>query len=200
MKVKDIIVESGLSRVYQHTQKHDYGTITAFRYAPECGTGEPYTLQQNQKRNASLLAKLRGAGYGVTSIAGSYIENYGSEDEREVAENSFLVVDIQDRGTLKRDLLKLGEEFEQDSIIFGEAGGAGVLIGTNHCPGGYPGYHKEVAQGGALFGKTGEFMSRVSGRPFIFAESADVTQYGVARYPTELRGLVEAAKKHWSEL
>lgn len=200
MKIKEVITESGLSRVYKHTRDHDYGTITAFRYAPECGTGEPYTRAQNLQRNASLLAKLRAAGYSVTSIAGSYIENYGSDNEREVSENSFLVVDVQDRGTLKRDLIRLGEEFEQDSIIFGEAGGVGTLIGTNHCPGGYPGYGKEVPQGGAIFGRSGEFMSRVSGRPFVFAESLELQEYGVARFPTELRGLVAESRRHWSEL
>jgi hypothetical protein len=200
MKIKEVITESSLSRVYRQTRDHDYGTITAFRYAPECGSGEPYTHQQNSQRNRSLLAKLRSAGYGVTSIKGSYIENYGSEDEREVGENSFLVVDIQDSGRLKSDLVRLGGEFEQDSVIFGEAGGVGVLIGTNHCPGGYPGYGREVAQGGAIFGKTGEFMSRVAGRPFVFAESLELTEYGVARFPTELRGSVAEARRHWSEL
>jgi hypothetical protein len=200
MKVKDIITESSLSRVYRATRDHDFGTITAFRYAPECGTGEPYSLRENQQRNSSLLAKLRAGGYGVTSIKGSYIENYGSPDAREVGENSFLVVDIQDRGNLLETLLKLGEEFEQDSIIYGRAGEQGTLIGTNHCPGGYPGYHKEAPQGGAIFGKTGEFMSRVGGRPFIFAESADVQYYGIARYPTELRGLVEQARRPWRDL
>jgi hypothetical protein len=136
----------------------------------------------------------------VTSIKGSYIENYGSPDAREVGENSFLVVDLQNRGSLREDLLALGEAFEQDSIIYGEAGGQGSLIGTNHCPGGYPGYHKEDPQGGALFGKTGQFMSRVGGRPFIFAESVEIVEYGVAKYPTELRGLVEQAKRPWQEL
>lgn len=200
MRIHEILNESGLSRVYRQTRDHDYGTITAFRYAPECGTGEPYTHAQNMQRNRSLLAKIRAAGYGATAIKGSYIENYGSEDAREVGENSFLIIDLQDSGNLKRDLMRWGEEFEQDSIIYGEAGGQGVLIGTNHCPGGYPGYGKEVAQGGAIFGKTGEFMSRVAGRPFVFAEGAETTTYGVARYPTELRGLVAEARKHWSEL
>ena len=179
MRIHEILNESGLSRVYRQTRDHDYGTITAFRYAPQCGTGEPYTHAQNMQRNRSLLAKIRAAGYGATAIKGSYIE---------------------DSGNLKRDLMRWGEEFEQDSIIYGEAGGVGVLIGTNHCPGGYPGYGKEVAQGGAIFGKTGEFMSRVQGRPFVFAEGAETTTYGVARYPTELRGLVAEARKHWSEL
>ena len=200
MKYSEIITESGLSRVYKATQAHDFGTITAYRYAPECGTGTPYTYAQNQKRNASLLAKLRARGYGVTSIKGSYIENYGSPDAREVGENSFLVIDLQDRGTLRDDLLALGEEFEQDSIIYGAAGAHGTLIGTNHCPGGYPGYHNEAVQGGAIFGKGGEFMSRVKGRPFIFAEGEQLEEYGVAKFPSELRGVVEQSKKHWSQL
>lgn len=194
------LIESGLSRIHKAIKKHDYGIITAYRYAPECGTGEPYTYDQNQKRNSHLLAKLRARGYGVTAIKGSYIENYGSTNAREVGENSFFVVDIQDSGSLRDDLLKLGEEFEQDSIIFGSAGETGSLIGTNNCPTGYPGYHNEVPQGGAVFGKTGEFMSRVKGRPFVFSESQELVEYGVAKYPSELRGPVAMSKKHWSDL
>ena len=199
MRSVELIV-SGLSRIHKAIKKHDYGIITAYRYAPECGTGEPYTYYQNQKRNAHLLAKLRARGYGVTAIKGSYIENYGSANAREVGENSFFVVDIQDSGNLRDDLLKLGEEFEQDSIIFGSAGETGSLIGTNNCPTGYPGYHNEVPQGGAVFGKTGEFMSRVKGRPFVFSESQELVEYGVAKYPSELRGPVAMSKKHWSDL
>ena len=146
------------------------------------------------------MAILRARGYGVTAIKGSYIENYGSANAREVGENSFFVVDIQDSGNLRDDLLKLGEEFEQDSIIFGSAGETGSLIGTNNCPTGYPGYHTEVPQGGAVFGKTGEFMSRVKGRPFVFSESQELVEYGVAKYPSELRGPVAMSKKHWSDL
>ena len=194
------LIESGLSRIHKAIKKHDYGITTAYRYAPECGTGEPYTYDQNQKRNAHLLAKLRARGYGVTAIKGSYIENYGSANAREVGENSFFVVDIQDSGNLRDDLLKLREEFEQDSIIFGSAGETGSLIGTNNCPTGYPGYHNEVPQGGAVFGKTGELMSRVKGRPFVFSESQELVEYGVAKYPSELRGPVAMSKKHWSDL
>jgi len=195
---ESLLNESGLSRVWKQTQEHDFGTITAFRGAKDCGKGEPYSKSDNMKRNKSLTAKLQALRYGVTKIKGSYIENYGSENEQEVGENSFIVIDIQDKGTLKNDLLKLGEEFEQDSIIFGKAGKGGSLIGTNKCPDGYPGYHKEAKQGGAIFGKTGEFMSRVKGRPFVFSES--VEHYGYKKYPTELRGTVAVSKLHWSEI
>lgn len=197
---KEVLNESSLSRVYQHTQEHDFGTITAFRYARDCGKGEVYTKSENLQRNKSLLSKLQAKGYGVTAIKGSYIENYGSSNQKEVGENSFLVVDLKDKGSLRKDLLALGEEFEQDSIIFGKAGKAGVLIGTNKCPEGYPGYHKEAVQGGAVFGKDGQFLSRVRGRPFVFKEGVEVVVYPVAKYPTEFRGPVALSEKHWSEL
>ena len=41
--------ESSLSRLWKHSREHDYGTITAFRYAPECGNGTPYTKKENLK-------------------------------------------------------------------------------------------------------------------------------------------------------
>ena len=192
--------ESSLSRIWKHSREHDYGTITAFRFPPDCGNGKPYTRKENLQRNKSLLAKLRSKGYGVTSIKGSYIENYGSSEAKEVGEASFFVADIQDKGNLKKDLLTLGEEFEQDSVIFGEASGAGILHGTNKCPKGYPGYGKKDKQGGAIFGKTGEFMSKVRGRPFVFSESLQIEHYGVAKYPTELRGSVKFARMDWKDI
>ena len=195
---KQYVTESSLSRLWKHSQEHDYGTITAFRYAPECGEGTPYTKRENLQRNKSLLAKLRSKGYGVTAIKGSYIENYGKPTAREVGENSYFVADMQDKGRLKKDLLALGEEFEQDSIIFGNRGKAGTLFGTGDCPDAYPGYGKQIVQGGAIFGKEGEFMSRVNGRPFVFSE--EVQYYGVSKYPTELRGSVKLAKMDWREI
>lgn len=195
-----LLIESGLSRVWKQTQEHDFGTITAFRDARDCNEGESYTTKEKKQMNKSLLAKLQSLRYGVTKIKGSYIENYGSKNEKEVGESSFIVIDIKDKGALKKDLLRLGEEFEQDSIIFGKAGKAGTLIGTNKCPNGYPGYHKESKQGGAIFGKTGEFMSRVKGRPFVFSEEVELHNYGVRNHPTTLRSSVHYSKLHWSEI
>jgi hypothetical protein len=201
--IEDIIVqklnESSLSRIWSQTRKHDFGTITAFRSARDCGVGEKYTKSENLKRNKSLLSKLIAKGYGVTKIKGSYIENYGSSNAKEVGENSFMVIDLKDSRNLRKDLLSLGEEFEQDSIIFGKAGSPGILIGTNKCAEGYPGYHKEVLQGGAVFGKTGQFMSRVKGRPFIFSESVEIEEYAVPKYPSEFRGPVAQSKMKWED-
>ena len=166
--------ESSLSRVYQTMQEHDSGTITAFRYAKECGEGERYSKKENLQRNKSLKAKLQAKGYGITIVKGSYIENYNSPEAIEVGEQVFLVVDLRDKGKLEKDLREFGEEFEQDSVLFIPKGGAGgELIGTNNCPNGYPGYNKRVSLTKTIFGKNGEFFTRVNGRPFTLIESTE---------------------------
>jgi hypothetical protein len=199
MKIlNELLNESSLSRLYNFTRKHDFGTITAFRDARECGEGTPYTYKENMKRNAMLFSLLRAKQYSITSIRGSYIENYGSENAKEVSENSFIVIDINDRGDLKETLMSLGEKFEQDSIIFGKAGEKGILIGTSECPHAYPGYHIEEPQGGAIFGQSGEFMSRVRGRPFVFTES--IHEHGFIKYPTSIKSAIFTARKLEKEL
>ena len=57
-KVKDILNEASLSRLWRHSEAHDCGCLTAFRVGPDCGKGEPYTKKENKQRNKSLLAKL----------------------------------------------------------------------------------------------------------------------------------------------
>lgn len=194
--LKELLNESSLSRLWDKSQNYDFGIITAFRYARECGTGEPYTTKENLQRNSILLNKLRGRGYSVTSIKGSFIENYGDpENEIEVAENSFFVADEQNKGTLKSDLIRFGQEFEQDSIIFGEKGQDSVLIGTNDCEGAPLRGGGIDRLGGTVFGQDGQFMSRVNGRPFIFNESAELLEYGVLKYPSELRAVIRKGKQ-----
>lgn len=172
MKFKEYINESSLSRVWRNMIDHDSGTITAFRDKRDCGKSDLYTRGQKKARNKTLLAQLLREGFSVTSVKGKYIENYGSPDAKEVGESVFLVVDIKDSGKLKRVLMKLGEEYEQDSILYIPKGGKeGFLIGTNHCENGYPGYGKINKLKNPVFGKDGEFFTRVNGRPFTLKES-----------------------------
>lgn len=160
--------ETSLSRVREHMLNHDAGVITAFRDALDCGEGEKLSRKDNKARNKVLLANLRKEGYSVTKAKGSFIENYGTKDAKEVGENVFIVVDINDKGNLKKKLMELGEKFEQDSILFIPQGGEeGYLIGTNKCPDTYPGYHQVEKLNRPLFGKEGEFLTRVKGRPFV---------------------------------
>lgn len=165
------IKESSLSRLWRHNEEHDCGAMTAFRKARDCGEGERYTRKENKQRNRKLLAQLKSMGYGVTTIHGKYPEG-GSE----TTETSYFVVDLEDKGDLKENMMRLGEEYEQDSILFipkgaiqGEA--KAYLIGTNHCPNNWLGYHKkEEFEKGRLGYDSPIYTSYVNGRPFIFEE------------------------------
>lgn len=181
---KKPINESGLSRLAKHMDEHDCGTITAFRSKEGCGGEDAteYSLDDNKKRNRQLYANLEVLGYGVTRVDGAYIENFGTKDAKEVKEDVYFVVDLKDKGTLKTDLMRLGEKYMQDSILFIPKGGKGsMLIGTNNCENSYPGYHKTQTYNDRNMGKGGEFMTKVKGRPFIF-EDTMLEQTGVYNY------------------
>lgn len=176
MKFSEYLKEAGagLSRIYKHMSDHDTGMITAFRYLKDATKEDTpdnrYTKKENLQRNKSLLLKLQSLGYGVISVSGVYIENYKQPNAIEVAENTFFVIDLKDKGNLKKDLLKLGEKFDQDSILFIPKGGKkSILIGTNHTSE-YPGYHKEDSMNLRELGKGNdkEFFTKIKGRPFVF--------------------------------
>jgi hypothetical protein len=160
---KDLLKESSLSRIQSQIKKYDSGIITAFRDREDCGKGPKIKRSEKMKRNAELKAELIKSGYGVTSVNGAWLEN----GEKEVKENSFFVVDLLDKGTLKRDLMRLGEKYEQDGVIFIKDGLV-YLIGTNDCPDAYPGYGNVDKLGKSKFGKSGEFYTKIKGRPFVF--------------------------------
>jgi len=151
--------EKSLNRVRDHSLAHDTGYITAFR-----GNNIKKINLINNKR---LRALLQSMGYGITSVIGGYIEDYGTSKAKEVGEKTYFVVDLKDGGKLRKHLVKLGEEFEQDSVLFVYKGGEkSELIGTNNAE--FPGYHKVKKSKNAIFGKSGEFLTKVKGRPYIF--------------------------------
>ena len=171
-KVKDILNEASLSRLWRHSEAHDCGCLTAFRVGPDCGKGEPYTKKENKQRNKSLLAKLKSRGYGVTKLLGKY-----PEGGKSVTEASWFVVDLQDTGKLEADLRGFGEEFDQDSILYipkGAIGTKGIhaeLIGTNRCENNWLGYGKrEKFEKGKLGYDSPIYTSYVNGRPFLFED------------------------------
>jgi len=191
--------ESSLSRIWKHVKEHDSGTITAFRSALDCNEGKKLSKSENKKRNSLLKAQLLSRGYGVTAIDGVYIENYGTSDEKKVKEESFIVVDLKDKKKLKKDLIELGQQYEQDSITFSKPSGEYYLISTNNCEKGHPGRGKvgvEVKLGKPFFGKDGEFHSKISGRPFVFVEGSikniqKITDF----FPTEIRSIKALAEE-----
>jgi hypothetical protein len=164
------INESSLSRLWRHNEEHDCGALTAFRVGRNCGEGESYTKKENNQRNKSLLAKLKSKGYGVTKLLGKY-----PEGGKSVTETSWFVVDLNDTGKLEADLKRLGEEFEQDSILYIPKGAIKIkgvtadLIGTNRCENNWLGYGKrEKFAKGKLGYDSPIYTSYVNGRPFLF--------------------------------
>lgn len=188
MKLKDILNESSLTRLHSKMQDSTTGVITAYR-------GE-FTKRENQQRNKSLVAKLMAKGYSVTAVRGSYIENYESEDATEVSEHSFFVAPRkpEQSETLEQDLVALGQEFDQDSVLIIN-NGKGELVGTSNRENAWPSFGKREPVGGFKGGKAAEFMSRVNDRPFIFSES-----YEMPQTINGIRGLKILANKDWRDI
>ena len=187
--LEETLKESSLSRLWRKYQQCDSGTISAFR--------GNLTYKENMERSRKLSAILLGLNYSVTSIDGVYIENYGSNQEQQVKEKSFIVFDAKQKGNLKKDLLKLGEMFDQDSITYNDVQrGEYVLIGTSKRDNYYPGYKNEVILGKPMFGEDGEFCSLVKGRPFVFKEGIDYCDDTLLNYSTWHKAvLVREARK-----
>lgn len=186
MKLKDIM-ESSLSRIHAKMQGTVVGSITAYR--------SEYSKADNQKRNKSLVAKLMSLGYSVTAIKGSYIENYGSADEKEVSEHSFFVAprEPNQAETIEADLIKLGQEFDQDSVLIIKDG-KGELVGTSHRENAWPAFGQHEPVGGFKGGKAAEFMSRVNNRAYVFEEiETPGTINGI-------RGIKILAAKDWRDI
>ena len=198
-KFNTYLQESSLSRLWRHNEKHDCGAMTAFRNASDCGEGERYTNADNKQRNKSLLAKLKTKGYGVTTLKGRYPE--GGKTSTEV---SYFIVDLQDGEGLEQDMKKLGEEFDQDSVLYVPKGSIqGVdkayLIGTNRCENNWLGYHKtEVFNRGRMGYDSPIYTSYVNGRPFIFETVGNTIQDPGNGYGWWALNL--AAKKPWKEI
>jgi len=197
------IKESSLSRIWSQVTQHDSGTISACRIADGCrGKGNRLSKRDNKKRTAGLHSQLLSLGYGVTPIRGVYIENYGTPDAEKVREDSFIVVDLKDKGTLKKDLVKLGTKWNQDSITFSKVNGDYYLISTNRCKV-FPGWGRigvEEKLGKSFFGKEGEFHSSIRNRPFVFESvNRDEVMKLTDFYPTEIRSIKMTAKKYFEE-
>lgn len=158
---KRFLKESSLSRLYRHMQEHDSAALSAFR--------NEFSKEENLERNRELKAELLGRGYGVTRILGSYIENFETPKAVEVAEESFFVSNRKDDEDFKDEIAKLGEDFDQDSVLIVPKGAEDAyLLGTSP-EGEFPQYGKEESVGALKMGDEAEFMSRVGGRPYTFS-------------------------------
>jgi len=177
---KEVLTESGLSRLWTHMQEHQTAMITAFRGDPEDGEGcvmdlapvEGETaLDKNKIRNRDLKATLLKFGYGVTAVQGTYIENYMKKNAVEVKEDSMFIVNLEDDPKFFANLEMLAQKFCQDSVLLvPQAGEGAYLKGTNDS---WPGLGTDEPVGSFTAGKEAEFMTRVKGRPVVFKEELE---------------------------
>lgn len=164
-------------------QEHDSGTITAFRDGETDDGGnvvKTYSKKENKARNKMLLANLQN--FSVTRVKGSYIENFKTKMAKEVREDVYFVVDHNDRGDLEGVLKKLGQKFNQDSIMFIPKGtNTGILWGTkkdkysNKLA--FPKFGTKESFPKAVWSKEAEFTTKIKNRPFSFIkEDKDMTK------------------------
>lgn len=73
----------------------------------------------NKSNTRKLANKLSAMSYGYIRVKGMYQEK---GMDKPTAEESFFVFDRLNKGTLKQDMLKLANQFHQDSISFAKAG------------------------------------------------------------------------------
>ena len=176
-RYKDFIKESGLSKIWSHINNYDIALITAWRdklidcahYESQDEQGSKVTKSQKKMRNRELKASLLNLKYGVTSVDGSYIENFGAKaKEKEVKEDSFFVVNLKNDPAFFKNIKRLGEFYCQDSVLLKPKGKKAYLLGTNYSD--FPGYGNKENVGNFKGGIESMFMSKVKGRPFIFEE------------------------------
>ena len=174
---RQFLNESSLSRLYRHMMAHDTAIITAHRGNPNddsnCVDKSQVTGETSNKiRNTDLKATLLALKYGVTSVDGSYIENFNTPEAYEVAEHSFFVVNLKDDPDFAKYIVILGEDFCQDAVLIIPKGGQGAYLhGTNNSE--FPGYGRRVQAGDLSFGREKEFMTKVGGRPMAFTEELE---------------------------
>jgi hypothetical protein len=178
MKLKNIIIESFLSRIRSHVEKYDISMMTAFRGISEkCviypfkDEGKEYSKADNLQRNKTLYASLLKLHYGVTKIDGSYIENFGTPEARESKENSFFIVNINNDQKFIDNIIKLGKYYCQDSVLIKPTNQEAYLYGTNNSE--FPGLNNKEVIGNFFGGIENQFLSRIRNRPFVFKEIFD---------------------------
>lgn len=185
--------ESNINRMLHWLKGCDCAFITAFRkefkdirdkdatyFGPngDWEEGKKFSHEENRQKNKLMVAELLQLGYGVTKVQGVYPETPKTNDapitDNEDIEESYLVVNRHNDENFLKNLQRIAEFYNQDSIYYKEAGAEeGHLIGTNGC--GWPEYY-EKGSGSKLHLDTGSnYMSRLGNKAFSFA-SADLEE------------------------
>lgn len=112
------INEASLGRLFQHIGKDFIVFITSDRQVLD--------KSENSKRRKELEKYIRLAGFGYNKVVGSYKEEETGDTKKE---NSFVVYGKDEKDMLKV-FKRLGEKYEQDSILFIDLEGNAYLLYT----------------------------------------------------------------------
>lgn len=172
MKHHEFITESSLSRIYRSAKDHAVGAISASRFDK--------SAKSNDARHRHLGSYLSSRGYNITNITGGFVENQGTPDEHEVTERAFFVVNPvegDDHGKLERDLIELGQLYDQDSILSYRYGDAPTYIGTTNRPDADPAFGEKFVLSATEWGNPkGPYFSSVRHRKFAYVECREWDQ------------------------
>jgi hypothetical protein len=185
------LIESSLSRLYGHMTKHDSAILSAFR--------NEFTREENYERNRELKARMLDWGFGVTKVAGSYIENFQTPKAMEVSEESFFVSNREDDPQFTGVIGDLGEEYNQDSVLIIPLGAEDAYLLGTRPEGEYPTYEAQESVGSLKMGEESEFMSRVNGRPVTFFEGLETYENLSKNSKWAVKKLVERIKNKKQE-
>ena len=191
--------ESSLNRVADFIRRYDIACITAYRDKFENATAKTlddrpeelkerdkaagitdpskftpykYTTADKKRRNHELRAELLDLKYGVTTMRGNYIENFGTLSAKELGEDSCFVVNLHDDPLFYNRLFALSEYYNQDCFLFKSKDSEEAYnVGTNN--GQYPGYAQKDNIGKLHFNIENEFLSRVGNKSFSFAKGGN---------------------------
>jgi hypothetical protein len=154
--------------------------------------------------------------FTVLSVRGGTIENINTPEAKVVKENTFFVVDIKRNGHLKELLRALGEEFNQDSIMFIPQGGEESQIwGTRNDDLAEPKYGECWILSNLKFGYKNitdkdkkdipgytrpdpEYFTLKSGRPFFF--ESIMKEFNLPGTINGYRGINIFSNKPWNQI
>lgn len=133
--------ESNINRMLHWLKGCDCAFITAFRkefkdirdkdatyFGPngDWEEGKKFSHEENRQKNKLMVAELLQLGYGVTKVQGVYPETPKTNDapitDNEDIEESYLVVNRHNDENFLKNLQRIAEFYNQDSIYYKEAG------------------------------------------------------------------------------
>lgn len=180
--LQGMIQSAGLSRIYQHIQENNCGTISAFRQyragyenIPDEQRNDKQVLKEykiphseNMKRHKLLGAMLRQYGINTIQIEGVYKEAGSPKAEKEASYFCFATFNF------RKELIGLGDTFEQDSITYAEQGdNFELIVAHSHTDSTGERFKsgEVIAEfdAGVVYGKNDtEAYSAIRGRPFAW--------------------------------